>query len=70
LQPCSRGDSTAGFGICAINHIFVWYEDLRTCCLNVSRQSRIFDSFQFYPQFVQIDMASFRLSLGIIQPWY
>ena len=36
LQPCSRGDPTAGFGICAINHIFVWYEDLRTCCLNVS----------------------------------
>jgi hypothetical protein len=32
LQPCSRGDQTAGFG----NHIFVWYEDLRTCCLNVS----------------------------------
>jgi hypothetical protein len=26
-------------------------------------QSRIFDSCQFYPQFVQIDMASFRLSL-------
>ena len=36
LQPCSRGDPTAGFGICAINHIFAWYEDLRTCCLNVS----------------------------------
>jgi hypothetical protein len=35
-QPCSRGDPTAGFGICAISHIFVWYEDLRTCCLNVS----------------------------------
>jgi hypothetical protein len=35
LQPCSRGDPTAGFGICAINHIYVWYEDLRTCCLNV-----------------------------------
>jgi hypothetical protein len=33
-----------------------------------SHQSRIFDSFQFYPQFVQIDMASFRLSLRIIQP--
>jgi hypothetical protein len=30
-----------------------------------SHQSRIFDSFQFYPQFVQIDMASFRLSLWI-----
>jgi hypothetical protein len=29
-------DPTAGFGICAINHIFAWYEDLRTCCLNVS----------------------------------
>ena len=36
LQPCSRGDPTADFGICAINHIFVWYEDLRTCCLDVS----------------------------------
>jgi hypothetical protein len=33
-----------------------------------SHQSRIFDSFQFYPQFVHIDMASFRLSLRIIQP--
>jgi hypothetical protein len=30
-------------------------------------QSRIFDSCQFYPQFVQIDMASFWLSLRIIQ---
>jgi hypothetical protein len=36
LQPCSRGDPTAGFGICAINHIFFWYEGLRSCCLNVS----------------------------------
>ena len=36
LQPCSRGDPTAGFGICANNHIFTLYEDLRTCCLNVS----------------------------------
>jgi hypothetical protein len=35
-----------------------------------SHQSRIFDSFQFHPQFVQIDMASFRPSLRIIQPWY
>jgi hypothetical protein len=34
--PCSRSYPTAGFGICAFNHIFVWYEDLRTCCLNVS----------------------------------
>ena len=33
-----------------------------------SHQSRIFDSCQFYPQFVQIDMTSFRLSLRIIQP--
>jgi hypothetical protein len=33
-----------------------------------SHQSRIFDSCQFYPQFVQIVMASFRLSLRIIQP--
>jgi hypothetical protein len=33
-----------------------------------SHQSKIFDSFQFYPQFVQIDMASFQLSLRIIQP--
>jgi hypothetical protein len=31
-----KAHPTAGFGICAINHIFVWYEDLRTCCLNVS----------------------------------
>ena len=36
FQPCSKGDPTAGFGICAFNHIFVLYEDLRTCCLNVS----------------------------------
>ena len=36
FQPCSRGYPTAGFGICAFNHFFVWYEDLRTCCLNVS----------------------------------
>jgi hypothetical protein len=36
VQPCSRGDPATGFGICAFNHIFVWYEDLRTCCLNVS----------------------------------
>jgi hypothetical protein len=36
FQPCSRGYPTADFGICAFNHIFVWYEDLRTCCLNVS----------------------------------
>ena len=76
FQPCSKGDPTAGFGISSFNHIFVLYEDLRTCCLNVSslegksHQSRIFDSCQFYPQFVQIDMASFRLSLRIIQPWY
>ena len=35
-QPCSRSDPTAGFEICAFNHIFVLYEDLRTCCLNVS----------------------------------
>jgi hypothetical protein len=33
LQPCSRSDATAGFGICAINHIFALYEDLRTCCV-------------------------------------
>jgi hypothetical protein len=32
-----------------------------------SDKRRIFDSFQFYLQFVQIDMASFRLSLRIIQ---
>jgi hypothetical protein len=36
FQPCSKGDPTAGFGICAFNHIFALYEDLRTCCLNVS----------------------------------
>jgi hypothetical protein len=36
FQPCSRCYPTAGFGICAFNHIFVWYEDLRICCLNVS----------------------------------
>jgi hypothetical protein len=36
FQPCSKGEPTAGFGICAFNHIFVLYEDLRTCCLNVS----------------------------------
>ena len=36
FNTCSKGDPTAGFGICAFNHIFVLYEDLRTCCLNVS----------------------------------
>jgi hypothetical protein len=36
VQPCSKGDPTAGFGICAFNHIFVLYEDLRECWLNVS----------------------------------
>ena len=72
LQPCSRGDPTAGFGICAINHIFVWYEDLRTCCLNVSSLGGSLTKVESLTvsNFVQIDMASFRLSLRIIQPCY
>ena len=57
FQPCARGDPTAGFGIYAFNHIFVWYEDLRTCCLNVSSlqgsltkvESLTLDSCLFYP---------------------
>ena len=76
FQPCPKGDPTAGFGICAFNNIFCFVRRSKNMLFKCvftqrkSHQSRIFDSCQFYPQFVQIDMASFRLSLRIIQPWW
>ena len=36
FNHAQKVDPTAGFSICAFKHIFVLYEDLRTCCLNVS----------------------------------
>jgi hypothetical protein len=37
FQPCSKGDPTAGFSICAFKHIFVLYEDLRTCAIDQNK---------------------------------